>query len=447
MPNMLLGTMRTFLWQRPRAYEPSPEVLVRSVHFGALAGKQSAVSGATSEETASPPSADDQEDQAAEERVPATSPLLDEVKPDHPVREAIEDADAERRAGGLGKPGKPLNARSPFMVGMMGAAGVAVTIGLVELFLKASSVLILIGLAFFIAAGLDPVVVWLNRHGVRRWAAVLIVILALFAFVGGFVAAAIPPVSAQTSALINELPRYVHQLQDHSSTLGKLNDKYHIQQRVTTLLSTKGSALAGGVIGAGKIVISTVSSILLVAVMTIYFLVGMPQVKLFLYHLIPHSRRTRAVLIGDEIFTKVGGYVLGNVITSFIAGAGTFLWMLAWGIPYPALLGLLIFLLDLIPVIGSTIGGAIVTLVALTVSIPVAIATLVFYVAYRLAEDYLLVPRIIGHTVKVPALGGMVAIVLGGVVMGIIGALIALPVAAAIQLLLQEITFPRLDKG
>jgi predicted PurR-regulated permease PerM len=405
------------------------------------------VSGATSEETASPPSADDQEDQAAEEPVPPTSPLLDEVKPDHPVREALEDADAERRAGGLGKPGKPLNARSPFMVGMMGALGVAVTIGLVELFLRATSVLILIGLAFFIAAGLDPVVVWLNRHGVRRWAAVLIVILALFAFVGGFIAAAIPPVSAQTSALINELPKYVHELQDHSSTLGRLNVKYHLQQRVTSLLSTKGSALAGGVIGAGKIVVSTVSSILLVAVMTIYFLVGMPQVKLFLYHLIPHSRRTRAVLIGDEIFTKVGGYVLGNVITSFIAGAGTFLWMLAWGIPYPALLGLLIFLLDLIPVIGSTVGGAIVTLVAVTVSIPVAIATLVFYIAYRLAEDYLLVPRIIGHTVKVPALGGMVAIVLGGVVMGIIGALIALPVAAAIQLLLEEITFPRLDKA
>ena len=379
--------------------------------------------------------------------MPPTSPLLDEVKPDHPVREAIEDAEAERRAGGLGKPGKPLNARSPFMVGMMGAAGVAVTIGLVELFLKASSVLILIGLAFFIAAGLDPVVVWLSRHGVRRWAAALIVILALFAFVGGFIAAAIPPVSAQTSALIHELPRYVHQLQDHSSTLGRLNDKYHIEQRVSSLLSTKGSALVGGVIGAGQIVISAVSSILLVAVMTIYFLVGMPSVKLFLYHLIPRSRRTRAVLIGDEIFTKVGGYVLGNVITSFIAGAGTFLWMLAWGIPYPALLGLLIFLLDLIPVIGSTVGGAIVTLVALTVSIPVAIGTLVFYCAYRLAEDYLLVPRIIGHTVKVPALGGMVAIVLGGVVMGIIGALIALPVAAAIQLLLEEITFPRLDKG
>jgi predicted PurR-regulated permease PerM len=409
-----------------------------------LLGSKTAVSSTTGHETTTRAAA--AEEQAAAE-APATSPLVEEVEPANPVREAMEDAEAERQAGGLGQMGRPLNARSPFMIGMKGAAGVAVTIALVELFLKARGVLVLIGLAFFIAAGLDPVVVWLTRHGLRRWAAVVIVLLALLAFVGGFIAAAIPPVSAQISTLINQLPHYAHELQDHSSTLGKLNDKYQLQKRVSSLLSSDGSSLVGGVIGAGQIVISTVSSMLLVAVMTIYFLAGMPATKLFLYRLVPHSRRPRAILIGDAIFTKVGGYVLGNVITSFIAGAGTFLWMLAWGIPYPALLGLLIFLLDLIPVIGSTVGGAIVTLVALTVSIPVAIATLIFYIAYRLAEDYLLVPRIIGHTVKVPPLGGMVAIVLGGVIMGIIGALIALPVAAAIQLLLEEITFPRLDNG
>ena len=100
------------------------------------------------------------------------------------------------------------------------------------------------------------------------------------------------------------------------------------------------------------------------------------------------------------------------------------------------------FLLDLIPVVGSTVGGAIVTLVALTVSLPVAVATLIFYIVYRLAEDYLLVPRIIGHTVKVHALGSMVAIVLGGVVLGIIGALVAIPVAAAVQLILEEDHLP-----
>jgi predicted PurR-regulated permease PerM len=405
------------------------------------------MAGTTSNDTDTTRTADGQEEQAAAEEAPPASPLVEEVAEDNPVREALAEADAARQQGTLGKPGRPLNARSPFMIATQATAGVVTVIALVELLLKARSVLILIGLAFFIAAGLDPVVVWLTRHGLRRWMAVTVVFLGLLALVGGFIAAAIPPVASQTTTLVHDLPHYAQQLQNHNSTLGKLNDKYHIQQRVSSLLSSKGSQLVGGVIGAGQIVVSTVSSIVLVGVMTIYFLAGMPQAKLFLYRMVPHSRRPRAILIGDEIFTKVGGYVLGNVITSFIAGLGTFLWMLAFGIPYPALLGLLVFLLDLIPVIGSTVGGVIVTLVALTVSLPVAIATAIFYTVYRLAEDYLLVPRIIGRTVKVPALAGMVAIVLGGVVMGIIGALIALPVAAAIQLLLEEITFRRLDSS
>jgi predicted PurR-regulated permease PerM len=406
------------------------------------------VSGTTEKRTPRATAGEDSQErpeEGAETPTPPTSPLIKEVAPEHPVRPAIEAAEAERQAGGFGKLGRPLNRRSPFMIGMTGAAGVAVAFALAELFIRARSVLILIGLAFFIAAGLDPVVVWLTRRGLRRWMAVTVVVLGLIVLVGGFIAAAIPPLAAQTSTLISELPHYVHDLQNHSSTLGKLNDKYHVEQRVTSLLSTKGTAVVGGVIGAGQIVIGAVSSMVLVAVLTVYFLAAMPQTKLFFYRLVPQSRRSRVILIGDEIFTKVGGFVLGNVITSFIAGAGTFVWMLAWGIPYPILLGLLVFLLDLIPIIGSTIGGVIVTLVALTVSLPVAIATLVFYAAYRLAEDYLLVPRIMGRAVNVPALVGMIAIVIGGVVLGIIGALIALPVAAALQLILEEVTFRRLD--
>ncbi len=104
---------------------------------------------------------------------------------------------------------------------------------------------------------------------------------------------------------------------------------------------------------------------------------------MFAYRLVPHSRRLQAILIGDEILAKVGGFVLGNFITSVIAGLGTYLWLLAFGVPYPLLLGMFVALLDLIPVIGSTIGGAVVTLVALTVSLPVALATLAFYIGYR----------------------------------------------------------------
>jgi predicted PurR-regulated permease PerM len=367
--------------------------------------------------------------------------------PEDQVREAVEAAAETRHSVGLGRPGKPLNTRSPFFIGMTGAAGVVATIALVELLLRARSVLILIIVALFIAAGLDPVVKWLTRKGLPRWAAVVVVLLTVFIVIAGFIASAVPPLASQTGALVHELPKYAHELQDHNSTIGKLNAKYHVQQRLSSLLSTKGTTLIGGVLGAGELVISAFSSVLLVLVLTVYFLASLDKTKLFFYRLIPQSRRERGILLGEEIFTKVGGYVLGNVLTSLIAGAGTFFWMLAWGIPYPLLLGLLVALLDLIPVIGSWIGGAIVALVALTVSLPVAVATLAFYILYKLAEDYFIVPRVMGRTVQVPALVSLIAVVLGGVLLGVVGALIAIPVAAAISLLLREITFRRLDNS
>lgn len=103
--------------------------------------------------------------------------------------------------------------------------------------------------------------------------------------------------------------------------------------------------------------------------------------------------------------------------------------------------------LHLIPVVGSSVGGAVVSLVALTVSLPVALATLAFYIGYRLAEDYLIVPRIMGRTVELPAIVSLVAVLIGGVLLGIVGALVAIPVAAAIRLLLHEILIRRLDKS
>jgi predicted PurR-regulated permease PerM len=363
-----------------------------------------------------------------------------------PVREAVEAAAAEaEQTGGLGRPGRAMNRRSPFFIGMTAAAGVAVTYGLAELLLKARGVLILIGLALFIAVGLEPAVASLNRRGIPRWAAVVVVVAAAVGVIGLFLGTAIPPLIAQTSALVHQLPHYTHQLQDHNSQLGRLNAKYHVQQRITSLLTTRGTSLVGGVLGASVKVLSAVGSLVTVMVMSVYFLASLPTIKLFAYRMVPHSRRTRVILIGDEILAKVGGYVLGNLLTSLIAGLGTFLWMLALGIPYPLLLGLLVAILDLIPIIGSTIGGAVVSLVALTVSLPVAIATLCFYVGYRLAEDYLIVPRVMRRTVRVPAVLSLVAILIGGALLGIIGALIAIPMAAAVRLLLNEVTFPRLD--
>jgi len=362
------------------------------------------------------------------------------------MHEAVQAAqELAQESGGFGTPGRPLDRRSPFFVGMAAAAGVAVTIALVELIIHARSVLVLVGLALFIAAGLDPAVTWLTRHGLRRWQAVLVTLAVLLGVLAGFLAAAIPPLAAQTTALIHELPSYLNTLRDHNSQIGKLDAQYHIEDRIRTLLQTKGGSLIGGVLGAGEVVLSTFSSIVVVAVLAIYFLADMPRIKLLAYRLAPHSRRARVILIGDEIFAKVGGFVLGNFVTSVIAGIGTYIWLVIFGVPYPILLSLLVAFLDLIPVIGSTIGGAIVTLVALTVSLPVAIATLGFYIAYRLAEDYFVVPRVMGRTVQVPGAVSVVALLVGGALMGIIGALVAIPAAAALRLFLQEVVFRRLD--
>jgi predicted PurR-regulated permease PerM len=381
-------------------------------------------------------------DEAADELDQAAEQLDEAVGR---MDEAVAQAAKASEGGGLGRPGRPMNHRSPFFIGMGAATGVAVTVGLLEVVIRARSVLILTGLALFIAAGLDPAVGWLTRHGMRRWLAVLTVLLVVFGALAGFLAAAIPPLASQTSQLADHIPHYARELQDHSSQLGKLNAKYHLEQRVQKLVSSKGSDLISGLLGAGEIVLGAVGSLLVVVVLTVYFLAGLPRIKLFAYRLAPHSRRARVILLGDEIFTKVGAYVLGNFATSAIAGIGTFAWMMAWGIPYPVLLGIFVAFIDLIPVIGSTIGGAIVTLVALTVSVPVALATLGFYVAYRLAEDYLLVPRIMGRAVQVPAVVSVLALLIGGALLGIIGALVAIPAAAALRLWLDEVAFHRLD--
>jgi predicted PurR-regulated permease PerM len=369
------------------------------------------------------------------------------AEPGNPIAEAIETAaELSTDEQPLGPLGRRLNRRSPFMVGLLGAAGVAVTYGVVELIINLESVLVLIGLALFLAIGLQPAVAWLADRGLRRWLAVLIVFLVVIALVGGFLATAIPVVVAQSTELAGKVPAYLHELQDHNSFIGRLNDRFHVQQRITGLLNSQGTSLAGGLLGAGKVVFSALTDTFVVVVLTVYFVVDLPRIRTVCYRLVPASRRPRAILLGDEISAKVGAYVLGNVLISVIAGVLTFAWLEIFHVPYALLLGLTVALLDLIPVVGSVVGGFVVSLVALTVSWPVCLATIGFYVVYRFAEDYLLVPKIIGGVVKVPALITVVAVLLGAALLGIIGALVAIPIAAALLLLAREVLFPRLDR-
>jgi predicted PurR-regulated permease PerM len=343
----------------------------------------------------------------------------------------------------LGRPGKPLNRRSPFFTG---TAGVAVTAGLVKLVLAASDTLVLIGVALVIAIGLEPAVSWCVRRSLRRGFAVTVVVLVLLGSVLGFFAALITPLVDQATQFIHQSPLYLQKLRDHSSLLGQLNDRFQLQQRLQSTFSSPNPAIMQGVLGAGKAILGTLTDLLVVLVLNIYFLADFPRIRSVFYRLVPGSRRPRAILIGDEIFAKVGAYVLGNILTSLIAGAATFAWLTIFGVPYAVLLAILVAVLDLVPVVGSTTAGVLVSLTALTVSLPVCLATVAFFVGFRLIEDWLLVPKIIGRVANIPALVTFIAVLLGGALLGVAGALVAIPIAAALLLIMREVTLPRLDQ-
>jgi predicted PurR-regulated permease PerM len=263
------------------------------------------------------------------------------------------------------------------------------------------------------------------------------------------VAAAIGPVSREIHELQVNFPKWRRQVENGQGWLGHLVKQFHLQSQLKSgkLSQTiSPSTVAGGVVGAGKIVLSAVSAVVVVCVLTIYFLAVMPAVRTFWLRLMPGSRRMRVAAISDEVMSRVGGFVLGNLLTSIVSGLGTWVWLTIFGVPYPLLLGMMVALLDLIPMVGSTVAGIVVSLVALTVSLPVAVGTLAFYVGYRFFEDYLLTPRVMRHTVRISPGLTIIATLIGGVLLGLIGALIAIPVAAGIHLVLEEVAYPSLDR-
>lgn len=341
--------------------------------------------------------------------------------------------------------------RSYFTYAFGLAAGALSAYLLVRGIARAGGVLTIVLLAAFLALSLNPIVTALTKQQrvpMRRSGAVLVVALGMLALVAGFLAVIVPPVVTEVTALFHAIPHLLQRIQDRSTYLGRLDARYHVVSRVQSAVSSRGvgSNALTGIVGAGKYVLSTLTSTFAVVALTIYFLAGLPNIVAVAYRTVPASRRARVQQLGDQLIGQVGRYMLGSVLNASIAGLSTYIWTLAWGIEYPAALGVMVALMDMIPVIGSTIGGVIVTLVALTVSAPVAVATLAFYVGFRMFEDYVLLPRVMRQAVDVPPIVTVVALLIGGSLLGIVGALVSIPVAAALKLVIQEVAIPRLDR-
>lgn len=346
----------------------------------------------------------------------------------------------------MGPIGPPMNRRAPFVRGMCAAAGAALVAGVVWLVVITYRDLILIGLALFIAVGFEPVVSWLVRHGWRRaWAVTAVVLGALAAFAGVLVGL-VPVLVGQAQQFVAQLPDYLQQAQDPRRPIGWLNRTFRLREEVEHYLSTSGG-VAGGLLGAGRVVLGGLVSTLLVVVLSVYFLADMRRVRTTIYRLVPAHRRPRAVLIGDAMFVRVGAYVLGQLVVAVIAGLSALVLGLVIGLPYPFLAAVLVAVLDLVPVAGSVTAGVLVSLLALTVSAPAALISVGFFVVYRVVEDYLLYPAIIGRVVRVPSMVTLLAVLLGFALYGIIGMIVAIPATAALYVLLHEVVFPRLDSA
>jgi predicted PurR-regulated permease PerM len=374
-----------------------------------------------------------------------------EIAPDDPLldtaaRKIEAQVDEENP---FGKPGRPLSRRSPFRLGFTAALGVALAYGLVNALIAVRSVLILILISAFLAIGLNPAVEAFERRGLRRTYAVGIVLVAVILFFVGFGFAVVPPIIDQGTQLAHHAPDYVRQLQENRR-IASLDDKYHFLQRLKTYVDKPerlGGALFGGVLGAGKVVLNAFFQAITVLVLTLYLMANLPDIKAGAYRMVPRSRRARVGLLADEILERVGGYVAGNLLISLIAGSLTYVVLLILGVPYALGLALLVAVTDLVPVVGATLGAAVVTTVGLFVSVKTGLIAAGYYLAYQQVENYVLYPRIMKRSVDVSPIATVIAVLIGGSLMGILGALLAIPVAAAVQLVVQEVAVPRQDEA
>lgn len=370
-----------------------------------------------------------------------TEPGLEEEAPPLLILPAALERELDESDESLGTLGRPFDHRAPFFVGLNAALGVAVAYLIVRGLADITTVLVIIGLALFLAIGLNPIIEFLVSRGFRRWLAVGAVTLGFIAVVALFTISAASPITHEVQTLVKDYPRYKADLASGKGWAGQLVRKLHL----TGYLKGKSKLKlpVGGVWGAGKLLLSLGVATISVVALTIYFLFALPGVKKLWLSLIPRSRRGRVELLTAEVFTRVGGFMLGNLVTSLISGVGTYLWLILFGVPYALVLALFVALFDLIPMVGSTIAGVVVTLVALTKGVPIGIGTGAFYIAYRYLEDYLLNPRVMKRTVKVSPGLTIVATLIGAALLGLVGALVAIPAAATVQLILEEVAIPR----
>ena len=349
--------------------------------------------------------------------------------------------------------------QNSFRVGLLGGLGVIVAIAIGATIGSLATIITYVGAALVLALGLDPLVSWLEKHKFPRPLAIVTVLVGVLGIFAGLIFAIIPVISEQVQNAIKTIPGLISGFND-GSIFTNIQDALpwvNVQQVVDGLqawVKTLDFAqLGGGVLTVGLGIASGITGAVVVIILMIYFVSSLTSLKRGLYRLVPASRRPKFIDLAEQISTAVGRYVIGQVSLALVNGILSFivltlvLPLFGLNIKYSALLAFIAFLGSLIPLVGTVSGAAVITLlVALFNGFPAVLVVAIYYIVYMQVEAYVLNPRIMATAVKVPGAIVVIAALAGGTLLGILGALIAIPVAAAILLVVNQVFVPRQEE-
>ncbi len=386
--------------------------------------------------------------------LPGAQPRLRfEMPPELPPGqdEEVEAGPDTESTARFGNPGPRMSSQHPLYVGFMGTVGVGAALLVYWIGSNTTQLLLWIVTALFIALGLDPVVRWLESKKVPRPAGILVSVAVLALAVTGFFATLIPTIVQQVTQVVQEAPHWIQDFID-SDFFRTVDSQFGVRDRISQELEKfvnnpeAMSGIFGGVVGFGTTVANGLFGALIVLVLSLYFLSAMPAMKKWGYRLAPRSRRARVEALSEEITGSVGNYVIGQVCVALLNATFAFIVMSVVRVPFALLLGFVVALLAFIPLVGGMIAGVLVTLIALTAGWQTAVVFAICYFAYLQFEAYFISPRIMQKAVAVPGAVAVISVIAGGSVLGVLGALIAIPTAAAVMLLVKEIFIVRQDK-
>jgi len=364
-----------------------------------------------------------------------------------PVPEPVDDPPRppQRRLGVRALVEHPLTGAFAATLGVLGALVIGSAIASI------AAIIAYIVLALFIALGLDPVVRALERRGMKRGAGIGIVFGCFAVIVLAFGVFVLPPVLAQIGAFIATIPTAMIDIQqsdwfldmpaDTQAALGAgLDQAAHTLSQPETIAAIGGGALAVAVGVAGAITAGFI-----IVALTLYFLASLTAMKGALYALAPARNRPRLSTLTERVTASVGSSLIGSVTLSALNAAVVFLLHLVIGLPFPALMAVIAFVVTLIPLFGSVIFLVVGSIVALFSSPPQALAFALAYLVYIQIESYVVSPRVMNRAVAIPAALVLIGALAGGTLMGVLGVLVALPVVASLLLILREVVVPRQD--